>query len=277
MKPLHGAGPEDVGPRPPVSMWKLDRLIAGELPEAEAAELRKAVASSPELQRYVAEAGILKSNLTLDGIRKAARGSNVSRTFTTSRASSASAPSASAPSAQAFPIRLREFLQSLGSRRGGMAFAFAAVLGVGLWTWQAREAAPGYQAKGMNAPGIRLILKGSEYDTSDLVLSRSGDTLGFSYRSPYPISTQIWYREESKPAEAMLGPSSISEWKPAMGWRRAAESVILEGEWKRQTIFVVWSKSGFTDGQARRALEKGDAMDPGSDLHTEAFRLAWPD
>lgn len=256
-------------------MWKLDRLIAGELPEAEAAELRKAVASSPELQRYLREAGNLKSDLTLQGMLKAVRGD-----------------AASTPSS---PNRLREFFQSLGSRQGGVAIAFAAALGIGMWGWQAREAAPvassatevstaapaengsGYQVKGMDAPGIRVILNGAEYDTSDLVQSRSGDTLGFSYRSPFPINIQIWYREEDKPAEAMLGPASMSEWETSMGWRRASENVILEGEWKHQTVFVIWSKSAFTDGQARRLLEKGDAMDPGSGLHTASFRLAWPD
>jgi hypothetical protein len=166
-----------------------------------------------------------------------------------------------------------------------MAFACAAALGIGLWTWQIRESAPdvitesgsGYQAKGMDAPGIRLILKGSEYDTSDLVPSRSGDTLGFSYRSPFPISTQIWYREEGKAAEAMLGPSSISEWKTATGWRQATERVILEGQWKRQTLYVVWSRTGFSDEQARQALENGGPADLGPDMHAKAFRLAWPD
>jgi hypothetical protein len=260
MNPLQGAEPEDLGARQPVSMWKLDRLIAGELPEAEAAELRKTVASSPELQSYLLETGKLKSNLSVQAMLKAVRGED-----------------APAPS---FPSRFREFLQSRGSRQGGVAIAFAAALGIGMWSWQAREAAPvgsGYQTKGKDAPDIRIVLNGAEYDTSDLVQSRSGDTLGFSYRSPFPITMQIWYREDDKPAEAMPGPSSISVWKTSMGWRRASERVILEGRWKRQSIFVIWSQSGFTDGEARRLLGKGEAMDPGSGMHTASFRLAWPD
>lgn len=265
MNPLHGAGRKDEFP---ISMWKLDRLMAGDLPDAEATELRQAIAQSPELQRYVADCKNLKPDLSLDRIRKAARRSGVSMSH-----------------ADSLSGRIGEFLRSLGSRRGGVAFAFAAALGVGLWTWQARESAPaviaesgsGYQAKGMDAPGIRLILRGAEYDTSDLVPSRSGDTLGFSYRSPFPISTQIWYREEDKAVEAMLGPSSISEWKPASGWRRATERVILEGQWKHQTIFVVWSKTAFSDEQARRALENGGSTRLVPDMHAEAFRLAWPD
>lgn len=287
MKPLHGEGPEDSGACPPVSMWKLDRLLAGELPEAEARELRNKAASYPELQRYLAETGSLKSNLTLKEIRKAARGKNASTASTT--------PSTRAASAPSFPNRLRQLLHTLGSRQGGIAIAFTAALGVGLWTWQTREAASaastasgdsptslaengsGYRSKGMDTPGIRIILNGAEYDTSDLVQSRSGDTLGFSYRSPFPIHMQIWYREDDEPAQAMLGPSSIPEWKSSMGWRRAAERVILEGQWKRQTIFVIWSKSGFTDGQARRLLEKGEAEKSGSEIHSVSFRLAWPD
>src|SRR6187549_1039070 len=133
MKPLHGAGREDWDARPPISMWKLDRLIAGELPEAEAAELRKRAASSPELQSYLDAAGSLKSRLTLEGIRKAAA---------SPARSSGPARQASEP---AFTDRLRERLRSLGYRPGA-AFAFAAALGLGLWTWQARENRPAASA-----------------------------------------------------------------------------------------------------------------------------------
>jgi hypothetical protein len=281
-----GAKPSSsAGPGPHISLLQLDRLMAGDLPEAEALELRKAVAASPELQRYLSAYGGLESGMTLrQALAKTPR---------------AVAGRAHAGGKAGASDWISGVMGAFGSRKAGMALAFATVLGVGLWSWQARESARAvvdesgesaspYRAKGMDAPGIRLVVKGAEYETGDLIQARSGDTLGFAYRSPYPVRAQIWYREEGRAAEEMTGSQTLLEWKAAMGWRRTPENVILEGDWKRQIVWIVWSKSEFTAEQARQALEaagaKGDKGSQGPDdkdaagaVHAEAFRLAGPD
>jgi hypothetical protein len=268
MNPLESGGREGEGR---LSLWKLDRLIEGELPEAEASELRRAVETSPEAQRYLNSQANLKSDLALDWVRKRLRENPGERTR------------ARAAGGRRNPrILIGDFFESFGSPKGGLALAFLAVLGVSVWTWQARESAPTfagkdgskYHSKGMDAPGIKLIVKGAEYETADLIPARSGDTLGFSYRSPFALRTQIWYREENGRPEAMMGPASILEWNAALGWKQPSDRVILEGDWKHQTLWIVWSKNAFTAEDARKALEDGSRS---PELHAEAFRLARPD
>ena len=71
-----------------------------------------------------------------------------------------------------------------------------------------------------------------------------------------------------------MGGAVLLEWTAATAWRPASERVVLEGEWKRQTVWILWSKSPFTVMDARKLLRSGARN---QDVHLEAFRMAKPE
>ena len=108
--------------------------------------------------------------------------------------------------------------------------------------------------KGSGEAGFRLAIGGAEFDTGQLVSARNGDTLAIAYRSPGAVTAQVWYREEGGEPLPMSGAAAAVELVPAMGWRRMNERIVLDGEWKRQTVWVVWSPMPFTADQAKSAV-----------------------
>ncbi|GEM_PF-5923303 len=275
-----------------ISLWKLDQLMRGELPEAEASALRTRVSRSPEAQAYLERYTSLRSNLSLADIRAGAK-----RRLAGARSEASAARSGDSPPSTAWE-RVMDFLLSRGGTRGpGLAFAMVLVLGIGLWTWRVQESHPTlvessgdgiHSIKGSGEAGFRLAIGGAEFDTGQLVSARNGDTLAIAYRSPSAVTAQVWYREEGGEPLPMAGAAAAVGLAPAMGWRRMKESIVLDGEWKRQTVWVVWSPIPFTAAQAKSAVAalvaaqaagkaagKGDEKAPAEaeGLRVAAFRM----
>jgi hypothetical protein len=254
-----GEGPDRI------SLWKLDRLMQGDLPVPEAEALRAAVSRSPEALAYMQRNASLKSGLRIEGIRSGASTGGSGRTT----------PPAENPGW----IRIRDFLSLRSGVRGaGFACAFALALGIGLWTWRLQNAPPplsetalpgNYRIKGSGEAEFRILIRDTESDTGQLISARNGDTLGLSYRSARPVTAQVWYREEGGQALPMTGTAETIPLEPAMSWRQAGPRIVLEGDWNRQTVWVVWSAAPFTSEAARDALD-GHAI---PELRIASFRM----
>jgi hypothetical protein len=245
-----------------ISLWTLDKLMNGDLPEAEAAALRERIARSPEAARYVETYSAMRADASL---RKRVLPDRTSRT----------------PGRQG----IFERMFGSGSRNLGVAFASLLTVGIGAWIWHmqgngipgsrigATEAgieAHGMMPKGLEEVRVRVLIAGRGFEAGEVASARPGDTLGVEYRSPKRVVAQIWFREEGGSAQAMSGEGSLS-WPPAASWRPAPVRIVLEGAWRRQTVWVVTSFSAFTPAEAEKALEGGSER---PDLRADAVRLA---
>lgn len=239
-----------------ISLWKLDQLMKGDLPEGEAEALRAALSRSPEALAYLERKGSLRSGLTLDRIRSGARA--------VKRRDQA-------------PGLLDAFFPWSRSQSPGIAIAFVMALGIGVWTWRAQQAPspipepqPGkFQTKGPENADFRIAIRGVAYDTGQIISAANGDTLGVEFRSPRPMAVQIWYQEEGGEARPMSGEAESAPLAAAMAWQAMGVSVILEGAWNRQSVIVISSASPFTVERARSVLGGSHATDMG----VHAFRM----
>ncbi|MDB5049009.1 MAG: hypothetical protein JWO30_2080 [Fibrobacteres bacterium] len=244
-----------------ISLWKLDKLMNGDLPESEAAALREAVSASPEARRYLEKYSSLRSD-RLPG-NPAAR--SVRQTPVR-------------PWAREGWERAKKLLRPGNGRRGlGFALASLLMLGAGMWAWrlQGTGLSEGIgngshlHPKGLEDILIHITIRGNEIEPGQVASAASGDTLGISYRSPNPVSAQIWFREEGGTAQAMTG-ADAAPWPAAMGWRPAPVRIVLEGEWHRQMVWVITSFSAFSKAEGLQAL---DGKSPRANLRADAFRL----
>lgn len=252
-----------------ISLWKLDQLIQGDLPGAEADALRAAVAESPEALAYMERAASLKSELSLEDVHSGARRGNAMKK--------------PRPAAVSSWNRVMDILSLRSGVRGpGFAFAFALALGIGVWTWRVQHApivpaeterTGNYSIKGSGDAGFRIVIRGAESDTGQVISARNGDTLGLTYRSARPVTAQIWYREEGREVQPMTGTAETLPLDAAMAWRPVGPRIVLEGDWKRQIVWVVWSAEPFTSEEAKGALE-GTAK---PELRVASFRMVRQD
>ncbi|HKP98299.1 MAG TPA: hypothetical protein VJ385_21390 [Fibrobacteria bacterium] len=161
-----------------------------------------------------------------------------------------------------------------------MGFALATLLlaGTGMWALQLRgkgdpkaeKAVVGFAPKGLEDVMVRILISGKEYEAGSVANAGPGETLGVAYRSPRIVSAQIWFLEEGGTPQAMSGEGSL-QWPAAPGWRPAPVRILLEGDWHRQTVWVITAFSAFT---AAEALEAVAGKAPRADLHAHIFKLA---
>lgn len=248
-----------------ISLWKLDQLMNGDLPEAEAAALREEIAGSPEAFRYLETYSGAKTDLTLAGMGSRALNTRASNPESGIRR------------------RLRSGWRGLGAVGNGpggsrirIALACCLALGLGIWTWSLNHSLPsevhghGMQPKGGESAKVRILIQGAAMESGEVATAGSGDTLGVTYRSPEPLTAQIWFREVGASPKPMTGAEGNLSWPAAMAWRPAPIRILLEGEWTRQTVWVILGSTPFTDEDAIRAM---DGKPGRADLRAEAFRL----
>lgn len=234
-----------------ISLWRIDRFLRGELPESEAALVRDEIEKSSELKEYVRKQGEERSSLTLDRIL--------------------SGLSSKAVPAVGGPFRALATFFSLLFRFPVPVAAFAMLMiGAGLWSIR-MEPAPAslHQAKGSEKPQVRMLIRGQELRPSESVDAGPGDTLSLSYLSPFPVHAQIWYQEDDRETMPM---SHDLEWPATTSWRKSPHQVVLEGEWSRQAVWVVVSRSPLGKPQIEAAL--GGNPPPGA--QAEVFRIVRP-
>jgi hypothetical protein len=244
-----------------LSLWRLEKLMNGDLPPAEAEALRESLSGSKEAAAYLAKYAALRSDLR----RKEGRAPNIR---------------------EAWPAWARNVFPSRGHKRHhgtyrGFAWAALLAMGAGLVTWSLRQPpsrvspASGledssYQLKGPEAIRVRLQIGAVACNPGEVASAKPGDTLGITYRSPRPVLAGVWFLEEGGKPQAMTGPAGKKAWPIAMGWGPAPIRILLEGEWQRQTVWVLSSFSAFTTAEALQALQGGPHRE---DLWVDTFRL----
>ncbi|HKP98302.1 MAG TPA: hypothetical protein VJ385_21405 [Fibrobacteria bacterium] len=225
---------EDKGRAEGVSLRKLERLMQGSLSKEEAASIRRAIHQSPDDQAYLERYSALRSGRSYEDYL--ARTRNKWKTV--------------------FSIDWAGLASGWRPRLAGWSLA-AVMLFLGTWTWRAMESGrnhPGRESnwlsKGPDPVVIRASLRGLEFEPGDSISVRVGDTLQFAYRSSAPSWIQIWYQEDASLPLPAKGIGSMRPWMVSTSWSRAPYSMILEGAWKRQIVWMIWSIS--------RPLQPGD-------------------
>lgn len=259
------------GPEGRISLRRLDALMLGTLPAAEADALRLALERDPAAKAYVERLSAMRPRRGYADLEARLRDR--------------------APAS--LPARLRAALATLRPRGGtrpgnarsaprlpifgGAAAAFAALLlGASLWIGRWEPAGPaegGFRAKGGARPEIALRHRGTEFVPGALVPARSGDTLAFAYRSADSLHIQIWYQEDGGGPAPMTGPGGFTL-PPATAWTEASQRIRLEGSWKRQQLWILLSRRSLDRERAADAVRRGRG-DGAVELAT--YRLAAPE
>jgi hypothetical protein len=259
-------GPEGQGVPGRVSLRKLDALLQGELPEAEAGALRAALEADPVAKVYLERQAALRSELSAHDLRAAIAKAEARQGVRGLLARLlGSGPGASA-------ARPRRSLSL------GIAGASLACLALGLTVWtgdlfrgSTKEA---YRAKGTRPAEVMLRLGGRDFAPGDLIPARAGDTLGFSYRADEPVHVQVWYQEDDKEPAPFAGAGGFVL-PYASGWTEASRRILLEGAWIRQQVFILVSDRPLAPEAAARAVRRGKGgKDDG--VRVLAFRLVAP-
>lgn len=244
-----------------ISLRKIDALLSGELGEEESSRLREEINASPQAKAYVDRQKTLRSTLTWNGIRQAVEADKRSGLKGWFRGFSP------------FPIG------SIRSRGPGLAFASVALalLTLGTAWWKMHDAGGTLAGQRFTAKGIRfaeaqLQVGGQGYPAGSLIAAGPGDTLGVTYRSGDTVYVQVWYQEENGDLRAFPGkdPRGFAL-PPVTAWTPAPQRILLEGEWRRQEVWIVLSPGTLKTERVREAIRSGRSA-PG--ITVLAYRLA---
>lgn len=226
------------------NLFELDLLMLGQLDPEAAERVRRSAASDASIGEYLARSRNLRSRLTLAemGLAKSA------------------------------PSPRNRSLTWFRPSKAAWAMA-AAVMAMGIGVWTIRTPPPPaaeYHVKGVG-PGFRLLLGSGRIDAGGLSEAENGDTLRLAYRSPFPLFVQIWIQENGADPKRLGGSAPGKAWEAKTAWTNGPASLILEGKWTRQTVWVVWSARDFMPEQAGQAISAGASS---GDVHASAFRLS---
>lgn len=255
------------GPRKTVSLWDIERLLLGELRGEEAEAVRRAVDASPELRGYLERMEHEAPRRTLEDLRRLhadrrAAGAGVED----SRAGKPAGGRSASRSPGTFPW------PGPGVWRPALAFCAMLLAAAVVWRFQDGGPRPGdgaaYQSKGgkgRDSLEVRLSLGGRTIQPGDTATARNGDTLAFLYRAPHPVDVRLFYQEDgADPMPADVG-TALRTWPAATRWTPAPRRMLLEGNWRRQAIWIVagdTARAAEAVAAAAAAASKGGPADP---------------
>jgi hypothetical protein len=245
-----------------LSLRKIDSLLLGELPEAEAAELRARIDGDPEARAYLEKQSALRSDLTEASLREML-------------ARRAGAGRRSGFLLSGWGDRWPEIVGRLSGGRGQAAAVIGALacltLGLTLWTGRVPQTTiqEAYRSKGASAVEVAVRHHGNEYAPDELIPARSGDTLVLTYRGEVPLRGQIWIQEDEGEPTALQGRDFPLP--PVTAWTELPQRILLEGEWRRQQLWILLSPRVLDHDAAGEAVRGGRAPEG---VRVFAYRLS---
>ena len=129
---------------------------------------------------------------------------------------------------------------------------------------------PEFRAKGSTIP-FHMRVGGQDFQPEQSGFAKAGDTMTFVYRSLAGMHVQIWYQDDGGELKPYLAPSnSASSWPSSSTWHEADYKVVLFSDWKKESIWVLWSDKDFTAREAGKILAEGRG---GSSIQRVGFQL----
>ena len=246
---------------PRVSLRKIDAMLNGELGAEEASRLWAEIGASPELRDYFERQRALQSKLGWDRLRRAV---GKDKRFASRQA------------------RIMAWIRDRLADWGRVpalwgAIGAMAALALAVAFWSLRDAhGPGpanrLASKGLPAFEAQIQIHGQAFGTGSLLHAGPGDTLGFTYRSQDSVNVQVWYREDGGKLTPFAGKSALGfTLPPVTAWTVAPQSILLEGAWRRQEVWMVLSRHPLHPYRAQEAIRKGSGAEG---VRVFAFRLS---
>jgi hypothetical protein len=232
-----------------ISLLAVERLLAGELEEAEAANLRGRLHRNPLMSAYLQRMESLAAPEAPEKIRAL-----MARERHSSEKSPYRHPERRRSAPTAFGHRLRT--------RPALVWATVSlllVLGTSIWVYRPVPHTR-YLVKGADDVAVKVVKAHQVYDPGSDLIGRAGDSLGFVYRSPDSVFVQIWYREDGEEAQPVAGGDHPLVWPGTLSWIPAPQKILLEGSWTVQDIWVVCSRHTLTSDRVRDFLTDGDRL-----------------
>ena len=173
---------------------------------------------------------------------------------------------------------LGEFLSSVFSMRPVLAAAMALLLAGGAWLWNLQNQPAGDLSPKGQAQ-FHLFLNGKPADGSrDTLATAPDDALQLGITSPGPVYYALLYRDDGGELQTYMAGE-----KPLGNPRgeNLPHSLVLDGNWKTETLYCLWSQRPFTaqEAQARIARSEnpeaaGHRPDAEDGIHLQIYRLA---
>ncbi|MEO7425579.1 MAG: hypothetical protein ABI036_10360 [Fibrobacteria bacterium] len=114
-------------------------------------------------------------------------------------------------------------------------------------------------------------MHGLDFAPEASIPAHAGDTLDFAYRSSSPGWIQFWYQEDTAVPAPIESIALQEPWPIATGWSTAPSRLILEGVWKSQVVWAIWSVSRPLKSEEVGRLLKGGTIEGAGALK---FRLS---
>ncbi|MDB5104838.1 MAG: hypothetical protein JWP91_2527 [Fibrobacteres bacterium] len=173
-----------------------------------------------------------------------------------------------------------EWFATLASPRARPLYALAMtlVLGIGLLRFLPGlgSTGPAHREKGGEAFEVLLRIGSHDLEPGETGLAADSDTLSFSYRSPGPRHVQVWYQEDEAdlhPFPGREGPSLA--WPAATRWTQPPQKILLKGNWKKQSVWVVASEAELSPAEAKAAIQGAKGAVPHATV--VQFRMKHPE
>lgn len=216
-----------------ISLLRIERYLNGELGEAETAEVQAEADRVPELRAYLENRKDLRAALPLERL-----------------VGPASRRKREVPAGMAV---LGEWLARLRAPAVSLA---TLLLAAGIWTLWPGSRDAGLTAKGSGGAEVRLRVGGESHRPGAEASATPGDTLVLLFRSERPLRGQIWYREDD---DVPVRLAEERTWEASTALAPAAPPILLEGEWRRQILWVLLSDSPLDSAAALSALRRPES------------------
>lgn len=244
-----GEGPEEKN-----SLWRLDRLIDGEITFTDKQDATRSGLDSPLASSYLAD----PPQMDLDaGWRRLQAGIR------------ARPPDGEAYRNPSRPVSSGWFAW-LG-RRPGIALAALPLVGglVFLSLTTTTDTTQGFRSKGGGKVEVRMKINGKEYAPGASIPAKAGDTAYILYRAPEPAHVSIWYRQDQGETRELEGERP-ERWPASLAWKIAPQAALLDGEWREQRVWVLASSDSLTSKESMNILS---GREKGPSSHADSFLL----
>ena len=239
------------------SLFMVEQYLLGELTPAEFCEFESLMASDPKLKSYVhLQQGIRYNGPSLAVQQQTVR-TNPIRT----------------PLFSSLLEKAGEIFSPLFPPQVAWAMGLCLLAGAVLVLFRPdhlENAGPEFTAKGSSAP-FHMHVGGQDFQPEQSGFARAGDTMTFVYRSLAGMHVQIWYQDDGGALKPYLAPSNFaSSWPVSSAWRESDYKVVLFSDWKKESIWVLWSDHDFTAREAGKVLSQGLG---GSSIQKVGFQI----
>ncbi len=113
-----------------------------------------------------------------------------------------------------------------------------------------------FSIKGNSAPVITLLFNEKEYHSGDVVRVHSEDTLIFNYRSLSDLNLFLLYQEDKGEIRSFNKNDKALVWPGSSEPEIAAQRVVLDGNWERQTVWIVAAYKKMKKKEAVKYINK---------------------